>query len=181
MRYTFGQTLFHEGDHCEGVAIIIEGLVRISSYTLDGRQIVYNILDAGDIFGNNLVFSSDDTYRGSVVGQEDGEALFIPKEALLEILQSNAAFLREYLRRQSDFGKQLNARIKILSMASPEERLDYLLSLNKGVLKFRTISDLAMDLQVTRETLSRLIHRKAREGSILLKPHQIIAAELASH
>ena len=175
IRFQSGETLFHEGDECQGVCLLLQGKVKIRSYSLEGKEIVYNLLGAGDLFGNNLVFASDSTYRGSVVAEEDGSALYIEKKALIEILQSNPKFLVEYLRSQSDFGKKLNARIKLLSLSSPEERLDFYLSLNQGSVTYKSLTSLADELGIKRETLSRLVHKKCRLGELALSPHRLSA------
>ena len=156
-----------------GVGIVLEGKLRIRSYSLEGKEIVYNLLGAGEIFGNNLLFSSDETFRGSVVGESDGSILYIDKESLVGILQTNKDFLLEYLKAQSDFGKSLNARIKLLSLPSPEERLDYVLSLGKGSIQFKSLTVLSEQLHIKRETLSRLVHRLKKDGQITLEKHRI--------
>ena len=57
------EILFHEEERCEKVGIVIKGLLNIVSYSLNGTEIVYNVLKEGQMFGNNLLFSSHPFYK----------------------------------------------------------------------------------------------------------------------
>ena len=169
------EILFQEGDLCKGVYVIEKGSIKIASFTLEGHEVVYNALGEGKMFGNNLAFSDEPYFRGSVIGDTGGMLSFFEKKSLLSLLQSNEAFLQEYLRIQSEFGKSLNAKIKLLSFASAEERFDFFLTLHKGVVSYSSVSALADSLFLKRETLSRLIHTLERKGKILIENKSIKA------
>ena len=154
---TKGSTIYHEGDVCENVGVIISGKVDIVSYSFEGKEILINSLKAGDIFGNNLLFSSTPIYKGDVIAKEKCVIAFINKENLLFLLQNNSEFLNIYLNIQSDIGKSLNARIQLLSFPNAEERLFYYASKNNNVIEFKNVTTLAATLGVQRETLSRLL------------------------
>ena len=152
-----GNIIYHEGDVCENIGIIISGKVDIVSYSFEGKEILINSLKAGDIFGNNLLFSSNPIYKGDVIAKEKCVIAFINKENLLFLLQNNKDFLNLYLNIQSDFGKALNARIQLLSFPNAEERLMYFASKNNNVIEFKNVTTLAATIGVQRETLSRLL------------------------
>ena len=147
----------HEGDLCENVGVIISGKVDIVSYSFQGKELILNSLKAGDVFGNNLIFSSEPTYRGDVIAKEKCVIAFISKENLIYLLQNNQEFLTLYLKAQSDFGKSLNARIQLLSFTNAEERLVYYASKNDNVITFKNVTTLAAQIGIQRETLSRLL------------------------
>lgn len=147
----------HEGDLCENVGVIISGKVDIVSYSFQGKEQILNSLKAGDIFGNNLIFSSEPIYRGDVIAKEKCVIAFINKENLIYLLQNNQEFLTLYLKAQSDFGKSLNARIQLLSFTNAEERLVYYASKNDNVITFKNVTTLAAQIGIQRETLSRLL------------------------
>lgn len=159
------QILFHESDICESIGVVIKGQINIVSYTLDGQEIIYNQIKEKSMFGNNLLFSSNPRYRGNVISVTKTRILLIKKDVLLTILKNNEMFLVKYLQLTSDFSKQLNQNIKILSFDSAEDRLLYLLQENNH-FKMKSVSDLARQLFMTRETLSRLLTRLEKEGKI---------------
>lgn len=154
---TKNSVINHEGDLCENIGVIISGKVDIVSYSFQGKEQILNSLKAGDIFGNNLIFSSEPIYRGDVIAKEKCVIAFINKENLLYLLQNNQEFLTLYLKAQSDFGKSLNARIQLLSFTNAEERLVYYASKNDNVITFKNVTTLAAQIGIQRETLSRLL------------------------
>lgn len=147
----------HEGDVCENIGIVVSGKVEIVSYSFEGKEILINSLKAGEVFGNNLIFSSEPIYRGDVIAKEKCVIAFINKENLLFLLQNNKDFLSLYLKAQSDFGKSLNARIQLLSFNNAEDRLFYYASKTDHVIEYKNVTSLASVLGVQRETLSRLL------------------------
>ena len=149
--------IFHEGELCESIGIIVSGKINIVSYSFDGKELLLNSLKAGDIFGNNLLFSSDPIYRGDVISKENCVIAFINKESLIYLLQNNREFLNLYLNVQSNMGKALNARIQLLSFSNAEERLLYYASKNDNQIIFKNVTSLAATIGVQRETLSRLL------------------------
>ena len=163
---TKNSVINHEGDICENIGVIVSGKVDIVSYAFKGKEMLLNSLKAGDIFGNNLIFSSDPVFRGDVIAKEKCVIAFINKENLMFLLQNNQEFLRLYLQAQSDFGKSLNARIQLLSFTNAEERLFYYASKNDNVITFKNVTTLAATIGIQRETLSRLL-------TSLVKRHQI--------
>jgi len=161
-----GQILFHEEDICEKIGIVKTGLIKIISYSLSGMEIIYNEIKPGHLFGNNLLFSSDRRYRGNVIATLDSEVWMINKDNLLILLENNKSFLETYLSLQADFSKTLNFKIKLLSLSSAEERLIYFLK-EKQPYRYQSITSLANELYLSRETLSRLVSKMEKEGLIL--------------
>lgn len=154
---TKNSVIHHEGDTCESIGVIVSGKVDIVSYSFQGKELILNSLKAGEIFGNNLIFSSEPIYKGDVIAKEKCVIAFINKENLLFLLQNNKDFLELYLKAQSDFGKSLNARIQLLSFTNAEERLQYYASKNDNVIIFKNVTTLAAQIGIQRETLSRLL------------------------
>ncbi len=168
-----GEFLYREGELCSNISIVVSGQVKISSMTYSGNELVFNILEKDEIFGNNLIFSDSPYYKGDVKTTKDSVIVNISKENLTTILQSNKNFLLMYLKIQSNFGKKLNSTIKMLSFSSIEERFMYYLHEQKDEIKFRSITDLSDILHVSREALSRLLTKLEKENAIKRSPHLI--------
>ena len=168
-----GNVLFYENDKCESIGIVVSGQVSIVSYLADGKEIIYNTLKENEIFGNNLIFSTDPYYKGNIIVDIDSKIAIIKKDDLLKLLESNQSFLEEYLKVQSNFTKSLNNRIKLLSIDSAEERFYFYMHEHKNVIKYVSISDLAKQLYLKRETLSRLISKLEKQKKINKKDKYI--------
>ena len=168
-----GTTLFLENDKCSSIGIVINGQVSIVSYLNDGKEIIYNVLKENEIFGNNLIFSSDPYYKGNIITNEDSLIAMVSKKLLCEILSNNNKFMIEYLRISSDFAKKLNNNIKLLSIDNVEERFLFYLHEHQNKIEYSSISSLASLIYVERETLSRLISKLLKQNKIIKKDKTI--------
>ena len=169
-----GAILFSEGDICEYVGLVFRGELKIVSYLEDGKEIIYNIIGEKMMFGNNLIFSSNPVYKGDVVANKETYLYLIPKEKLISLLQTNEQFLVAYLETQSNFGMGLNMNIKLLTLNNAKDRVLYILKTNNDKLEYKSITDLAKRMFLTREVLSRSMHELERNGVISIKDKTII-------
>ena len=161
--------LFSEGEICEYVGLVFRGELKIVSYLEDGKEIIYNTIKEGQMFGNNLIFSSNPVYRGDVAANKETYLYLISKEKLISLLKTNEEFLLAYLQTQSDFGKDLNLNIKLLTLNNAKERFLYFLKTNGDKIKFKTITELAKRIFLTREVLSRTLHELERDQVLFIK------------
>ena len=168
-----GEFLYREGELCSFISIVVSGEVKISSTAYSGDEVIFNILEKDEIFGNNLIFSDNPLYKGDVRATKESVIVNISKDNLTSILQSNKDFLLQYLNIQSNFGKKLNSTIKMLSFSSAEERFLFYLKENNDEIKFDSVTDLADILHLKRETLSRLLTKLEKENIIRRSPHKI--------
>lgn len=160
------KVLFHEDDKCFCVGIVVKGQVKISTFLNNGNEVIYNTLNVDQMFGNNLIFSNQPYYRGDVKADKGSRIALIYKDDLIKILKSNEEFLFAYLNIQSEFTKTLNSNIKLLSITNAKERLIYYLHINNNKIEFKTISELAKNLYLERETLSRTISKMIKDKLI---------------
>ena len=159
--------IFHEGDECLYLGIVESGYITISSYSFSGNEVIYNTLRSGDIFGNNLLFSSSNKYRGNVIAKEKSVVYLISKENLIKILQNNQDFLTKYLMIQSDFTKSLNTKMKLLAFDSAIDRFYYYMYINNNKITYKNVTELSSRLFLKRETLSRLLSKLEKNNEII--------------
>ena len=164
--YKKNTTIFFENDICVSVGIVKDGEISIKSYFSNGKEVTYNSLKNGELFGNNLIFSSSPFYRGDVIALTDVIIYFINKDNLLKLMKEDNDLLIAYLTNQSDFSKNLNFKIKLLTISSAEDRLIYYLTFNKNKLAYKSITKLADELYLSRESLSRTIAKLTKDHKI---------------
>lgn len=162
-----GETLFYENDCCEQIGIVKYGKLLITSYPENGNPIIYNRLKEDDMFGNNLLFSSQPFYKGDVIAESDSGIILIKKDVLIGFLEENTDFLLAYLQIQADSGKRLHSRIRLLSIDSAQERFITYLRENGNKITYSSVSDLADDLFIRRETLSRLLSKLIKNKVVI--------------
>lgn len=168
------ETIFFEHEKCQYIGLVKKGEIKITSFLENGEEVIYNILKQGELFGNNLIFSNDPRYRGDVIATKDTQLYLITKDQILSFLKSNQKFLELYLSSQAESSKNLNLKIKLLTFNNIEERLLYYLQINKSKIVFKSITSLAKDIFVSREALSRLIHKLEKSGVIYIKDKTIV-------
>lgn len=168
-----GAVLFKEGELCTTLSIIVSGEVKISTIHHSGNEIIFNIIKKDALFGNNLLFSDQPYYKGDVIALKDSTIVLIQKNDLIQILQSNNQFLIMYLNIQSNFGKSLNSRIKMLTILSAEERFLFYLEENHNEICYHTVTELADILNIKRETLSRILTKLEKKNVIKRSSHLI--------
>lgn len=160
------QTLFFEGDECKKIGIIISGKISIISYFSDGKEVIYSELGKDQMFGNNLIFSSEPFYRGDVVAMEKSVIYYVSKDELIKALSASPEFLEMYLKQQSDFSKTLNFKIKLLTIGNARDRILYYLTFHNKQITYKSVTKLAKELYLTRESLSRTMYKMAKDGEI---------------
>ncbi len=160
------QTLFFEGDECKKIGIIISGRISIISYFSDGKEVIYSELGKDQMFGNNLIFSSEPFYRGDVVAMEKSVIYYVSRDELLKALSASPEFLEMYLKKQSDFSKTLNFKIKLLTIGNARDRILYYLTFYNKQITYKSVTKLAKELYLTRESLSRTMYKMAKDGEI---------------
>ena len=171
------EILYHEEEKCEYVGFVLDGLLEIKSYSLSGNEIIYNKINKGEMFGNNLILSSSPFYKGNVIAVKDSEIFLLDENSLLDVLQNNESFLESFLRYESDLSKKMNSKIKILSFSSLEERFLYFLKENNP-LRIDSVTQLAKELNSSREALSRLLSSLEKQGKIKRKGKMITRSQI---
>lgn len=161
-----GEILYRENSICESIGIVISGEISIVTYLNDGKMIVFNKLKENGVFGNNLIFSSSPYYKGNIISNVDSKIAIISSKDLVHLLMTNEAFMYEYLKIHSDFTKILNNKIKLLSINSAEERFMFYMHENANQIEYESISSLASELYLQRETLSRLLSKITKQKII---------------
>ena len=160
--------IFRENDICHYVGIVTNGELTIRSINSDGKEIIYAKIKKGQCFGNNLIFSDEKKYKGDVIATKNSEVILLDEKLMLEVLKNNSAFLIAYLNEQANVIKELNSRIKLLSMDYAYERFMFYLKEHNNKIEYTSITSLSKELNIQRETLSRLVSKLKRDKQIII-------------
>jgi CRP-like cAMP-binding protein len=162
-----GEVLVNEGDPCTGIGMIIEGQLAVQKYTSSGDFATLELLGAGEIFGEHLIFSNKRTYPNTIEAVVNSKIIFISREMLLTLINHNPQIMQNFLAILSDRVQAQNRRISLLSQKSLRQKIaNYLLDLLHDQLEKegespktvrRTVSTQAVELPVSKEVVSRLL------------------------
>lgn len=167
------QTLFHEGEECKSIFIIIEGQITILNYSLNGNEEIISILNKNDVFANALIFSNNNYYLGEIIATKPTKLAIINKNELLFFLQNNKSFLECYINLIAEKTIKLTIKTKLLSHKNIRSRILYYLEINNYSIK-KNISFLAKELVLPRPSVSREISKMINEDIIYIKNNKII-------
>lgn len=161
-----GEIIFQENDECQYVCIVLSGKVLVSSYTFNGKEIIFKKLEDGAMFGHLLIFASNNLYRGFIEASSNTTLAYIDKNSFYNII-SHEPYLAKYLSLLSDDILISKEMTRVLSFDKTSDRLLYLLSIHK-TFKFDSISSLAKELSISRESLSRTLKNLEKQGLIVI-------------
>tara|TARA_R110000787_G_scaffold16622_74_gene52045 strand:- start:577 stop:1269 length:693 start_codon:yes stop_codon:yes gene_type:complete len=85
-RFAAGQMLFQKGDDGDSLMAIVSGHIRISTLSAEGREVVLNILNPGELFGEiALIDGKERTADASAM--DDCEVIIIHRRDFMPFLQ----------------------------------------------------------------------------------------------
>ena len=167
------QILFHEGEECKSIFIIIEGQITILNYSLNGNEEIISILNKNDVFANALIFANNNYYLGEIIATKPTKLAIINKNELISLLQNNKSFLECYINLIAEKTIKFTIKTKLLSHKNIRSRILYYLEINNYSIK-KNISFLAKELVLPRPSVSREISKMINEDIIYIKNNKII-------
>jgi CRP/FNR family cyclic AMP-dependent transcriptional regulator len=164
--YPKSAMLFIEGQLPRGVFVLCTGRAKLSTSSTEGKTVILNLAEAGDVLGLNATISNK-PYELTAEMVEPGQANFIPRDALLQFLRENGEIALRVAEQLSRNYYSAFEEVRMLGLAtSPSEKLaKLLLSWSAGTAKSAdpshikltlTHEEIAEMIGTTRETVSRL-------------------------
>ena len=125
-----GEIIENEGNYCESLAFVLKGCLSIEKYTSNGNYVTMDLLDPGDTFGEDLIFSDDPHYQFSIEAASDARLLILPRGLILEMAQDMPEFQKNFLNYLSLQSRRKNRRILVLSQRNLRQKISaYLIAL----------------------------------------------------
>lgn len=179
-RFAAGETIFYEGDPCEGIYVLGEGAVKICKTSQTGREIMLAMESAPSSVAEVPLFDDGD-YPATVRAVTPVTAFLIRKEDFRRFcLQHPEVPLRVFaiLGRRL---RQLVGLIEAITFGSVRQRLARLLleAWESGEMETAPLTheEFAMRLGTVREVVSRNLSRFQAEGIISIERRQIVIAD----
>jgi CRP-like cAMP-binding protein len=120
-RFSTGERLWSAGDASEGIALVLEGKVRIVRVS-DGRQTVIHSGEPGATLGE-IPFFTGDCYPATAVAAEPTRCLFLTHAAVNEAMTVDPKLAFFFLRRLSLRVQSLVDKIDQNTVSSVQTRL----------------------------------------------------------
>ncbi|HPF58604.1 MAG TPA: Crp/Fnr family transcriptional regulator [Candidatus Competibacteraceae bacterium] len=180
-----GQMLFQKGTLLDGFYVTVHGQIKLAFSSPQGSEKVVSIIEPGQSFGEAMVFMERPS---PVLAQalEDSRLLYIAKQSLFAAIDRDSAFARRMLAGLSMRLHSLINDVENYSLRSSTQRLiGFLLQLagapENGPIKLKLPASkhiIASRLNLTPETLSRVLHSLSESGLITVKGRSIMVLDI---
>jgi len=185
IRLDKGQILFQKGAMLDGFYVVIYGRIKLAFSSPQGQEKVVSIVAPGQSFGEAVVLMERPTPVLSQ-GLEDSRLLLILKQSLFAAIDHDSAFARRMLAGLSIRLHGLITDVENYSLRSATQRLiGFLLQLagastgNTAELELPASKQvIASRLNLTPETLSRVLHSLSESGLIRVSGRHIAVPDV---
>ena len=176
-----GETLFLEGQRCDGFYAVLEGLVKICRRAPDGREQIVHHVGPGQSFAEAALFHFGILPASAAAADGPARVLKIDGPRFLALIGEQPALATSMVGSLCSWLHVLLDRIEVLTRLSAGARLaTHLLRLpardTGGELVVELPlpkKDLASELSITPETLSRLFARWRDRGLIRVEGRRV--------
>lgn len=180
-----GRTLFNRGDKAHGFYLLLEGQVKLGVISPQGDEKVIGLIQAGESFGEAVLFL-ERTFPIYAQATLDSKVLLITRDAIFDILDNDVTVVRRMLAGISARNRQLVNDIESISLQNSTQRLiGYLLQISTDSPNPERVQlpanklTIASLLNITPETLSRIMLRLQNSGLIEVNGKEIVITNVA--
>jgi len=178
------QIILLENEDGDTLFAILNGKVKVTSFSEHGKEVIFSILYAGDFFGDMSLLDGKPR-SASVVAIEDSEVRMIRRADFIRLLEQHPRIALKLLEELTSRLRKADERIESLALLDvtgriagillqlaedkPEERHDGI------VIKSRpTHQALANMAGTTRETVTRILKQLERKQYISIEGKDIV-------
>jgi CRP-like cAMP-binding protein len=176
-------TVYSEGGPSDTLYFLESGLVKIYKRGPDNKEIILQIVGAGDLFGEQAL-GTEQTRTISAEVLQEGVIYLLPRDLFLRVCEKRPELWREIAGLLTIRKRELEKKIELLCLRDVEYRiLYYMAELAKTFGAKSNASEYSIPLSqgelasligATRETTSTTLNALARRGIIRLGRRQLI-------
>lgn len=175
-----GETLFFAGDRADGLFVVLRGRVKVFKTSPKGREQILMIMGPGDPVGEVAVLSGE-AYPASAEALDSSEALYIPRQAFLDLVAREPEVAMRLLAALSTRLRSFASLIEDLSLREVAERLAAHLLLLSGEGEAEQVVDLTLSktqlsaaVGTVPETLSRAFRQLSLSGAVEMRGRKVL-------
>jgi len=170
--------------------VILEGRVKISRISEEGREVILSILSEGDFFGEMSILDGQ-ARSANVVTLEDATILVIHREDFLQMLHDYPQIAINLLKELAHRLRRSDSQIKSLSLQNATGKVASTLlriaddsgKIHLGQVEIPKLppqQDLANMAGTSRETISRVLKTLTEQGYLRKEGNKIIILDYES-
>jgi CRP-like cAMP-binding protein len=170
--------------------IILDGRVKISRISDDGREVILSILSEGDFFGEMSILDGQNR-SANVVTLDDSRIMVIRREDFLQMLHDYPQIAINLLKELAQRLRRSDAQIKSLSLQNATGKVASTLlriaddsgKIHLGQVEIPRLppqQDLANMAGTSRETISRVLKALTKQGHLRKEGSRLIIKDYES-
>ncbi len=182
--YETGKFIFLEDSEGEQCFFVVQGSVKVTRLSKDGREVILAMLNEGEFFGEMALLDGE-SRSANVIALEDTEVLTLNREDFLVVLHDYPQIAIQLLKEMADRLRKSDRQIASLSLSDAEKRIALCIirfADEQGIIKRGQVSIPKMPIQqdianmagTSRETVSRAINLLEKEHFIKRQGRELL-------
>ncbi|MFL3014541.1 MAG: Crp/Fnr family transcriptional regulator [Candidatus Neomarinimicrobiota bacterium] len=174
--YDNGNYIFLEDSDGEQCFFVLEGSVKVTRLSKDGREVILAMLNEGDFFGEMSLLDGE-SRSANVIALEKTEVLTLDRRDFLDVVNDYPQIAVQLLKELAGRLRKSDRQIASLSLSDAEKRIALCIirfADEQGVIQNGKVSipktpiqqDIANMAGTSRETVSRALSILENEGLI---------------
>lgn len=170
-RFSTGEVLFQEGDTSDALYVLLKGQLKVYSRKGNEREVVYNILEAGEILGE--LFLDGGARSASVKAMTESECLIVDGERIRELMRTHPQFAECLVIKLISRLRRTTHKIRSLTLDRVYDRVVALLDGTaiqedgmRRIPPHLTQQEIANQVGATREMVNHVLRDLIRGGFI---------------
>lgn len=170
-----GSKVFRPGDTCQGLPLVIEGIVRVQMTSESGHEIVLYRVGSAEVCTLSIgCLMAGRGYRAEAVVESPTTVLMLSHELFDGLMGASSAFRRQIMASYGERLETLMLLVEEVAFRRMDERLtDWLRERTAQSPLHITHQTLAVELGTAREVVSRLLKEFERRGWVRLSRGRI--------
>ena len=171
-----GEILFTQHDRAEAIFVLEVGGILLLNYIEDGGQVNHYTVKAGELFAELVLFK--DVYLCTAIATATSRVLVLPKQPFLDAIAQSPELTQTLMAHLAQRLHESKILLELRGMRSARKRVLHYLRLliqadEKTIVLDRPLKDIAADLGLTPEALSRALTQLQNGGEITRQQRKI--------
>ena len=182
--YESGQFIFLEDSEGEQCFFVVQGSVKVTRLSKDGREVILAMLNEGDFFGEMALLDGE-SRSANVIALEKTEVLTLNRADFLVVLHDYPQIAIQLLKEMGHRLRKSDRQIASLSLSDAEKRIALCIlrfADEQGIIRRGQVNiprvpiqqDIANMAGTSRETVSRAINLLEKEQYIKRKGRELL-------
>ena len=182
--YESGEFIFLEDSEGEQCFFVVQGSVKVTRLSKDGREVILAMLNEGEFFGEMALLDGE-SRSANVIALEQTEVLTLNRDDFLVVLHDYPQIAIQLLKEMAHRLRKSDRQIASLSLSDAEKRIALCIlrfADEQGIIRRGQVNiprvpiqqDIANMAGTSRETVSRAINLLEKEQYIKRKGRELL-------